>query len=129
MTHELWFTTVRGPAENPPIWGAVFAFDAIDRRQIAAGLRQAQAKLHPALWVDCVCVLDAVLIRRYVEELPGEPRREPKAPLPYVAVPAGRDSLLLFTLHLLRDLAAKRLHPPDLLPYTLGLDLPPAEFV
>jgi len=120
-----------GPARqpNPPVFGVIFSFESVDRRLVAQQLRAHQEGLPPALWVDCVCVLDEAVLYRY-SGAPGMWTPEAAtSPTPLASVAAGHDSLLLFYLLLLQDLNAKMLRPPDLLHYAQSMGLPAPELL
>ena len=117
------------PDASPPVFGVVFSFGSVDRRVVARELRAAQEGVPPSLWVDCVCVLDDMVVHRFVDA-PGvwTPAAAATA-TPLACVPAGEDSLLYFWRLLLQDLNAKRLAPPDLTQYVHGVGFPEPEFV
>jgi len=115
-----------GPRANPPVFGAVFAFEAQPPARLLEALHRRHEALPPALWVDCVCVLDRAVIYR-LGAVPGPAGWTPEASAfrtPLACVEAGGASLLFFTLLLLQDLNAKKLLPPDLLFYSQALRLP-----
>ena len=113
------------PRENPVPFGAVFAFTSDAPARLLDKLVALHAKLHPSLWVDCVCILDRAVIHRF-GFAPGPIGWSPEfATLrtPLACIGAGADSLLLFYLLLCADLNAKTLRPPDLLHYAAGMEL------
>jgi hypothetical protein len=112
---------------EPPVFGAVFSFQAMDHRRVLGLLEEIEGELPPPLWVDCVCVLDDAVV---VREAGSEPTWSPRgawAPSRHLAEAAGEHSLMLFFLRLLRDANAKTLRPPDLLRYAQGVRRGPRE--
>ena len=119
-----------GPDAGVPIFGAIFAFESVDRRLLASQLHELQADVPPGLHVDAICILgSAYLYRNPGGGLSAWTPQASLSSIPLCAVPAGDDSLFLFYHHLLRDLRHKTLPFPHLEPYTGPLDLPPPEFL
>ena len=111
---------------NPPAFTAVFSIDSVAPRRILDVLRELEADTSAALALDCVCMLDRGIIFRHPGLLappalhpapPGAP------PAPLVCYETG-DSLALFAVLLLEQLALRRPQLPDLRAYLHGLDLP-----
>ncbi|MBL7223599.1 MAG: hypothetical protein ISS72_07090 [Candidatus Brocadiae bacterium] len=114
------------PLKNPPIFGAVLGAYAIEPELLARRLREAQRELHPALWIDCICIPEQAVIHRRTD-FPGPAGWSPDASVSatqLAIVEAGADSLLYFWLLLNQDLRAKTLHPPDLMHYAHGMAVP-----
>lgn len=119
-----------GPDAGVPIFGAIFAFESVDRRLLASQLHELQADVPPGLHVDAICILgSAYLYRDPGGGLSAWTPRASLSSIPLCAVPAGDDSLFLFYHHLLRDLRHKTLPFPHLEPYAGPLHLPPPEFL
>ena len=118
---------LHGPRANPPIFGAVFAFDGASVKDILIPeLHRQQAPLPRECWVDCICILDKALIYNFV---PGAEQGEfspgfigPNSVLGYYE--SGEDTLLLFYLFLMAQLNARDLFPPDLHRYAAALKPP-----
>ena len=117
------------PPENPPVFAAIFSFEAVHRHLITRELRKLQQGLPPILCIDCICILDDALIHRDMG-MPGTWAPALAAEITdFACVPAGAQSLASFHLLLLQDITAKTLAPPNLLHYSHGFGLPPAEDV
>lgn len=122
---------LHGIVANPVPFGAVFALSGMDmQRTLVPALDEFQGHVRPVLRVDCVCVLDAALA--YYFAPPAEGRSwvpsvaTEKTRLGYYA--SGEDTLLMFYLFLMHQLAMRELFPPDLLRYAAGFQ-PPEQFV
>jgi len=116
---------------NPPVYGAIFAFEGPDPREHALPqLGELRLETPIEEWVDCVAILDVGLIYHFRKvEREGRPIEwEPtswneKAKLGFYAT--GEDTLFVFFLYLLFHLNLFELCPPDLMAYAAGMDLPP----
>jgi len=117
------------PDASPPVFGIIFAFDSMDWRKVATTLRDEQRAHPPSHWIDCVCVLDHVVIHRFVDAPGHWSPSASTSSTPLASIEAGPDSLLYFWRLLLQDLNAKRLPRPDLTAYTHGVAFPPPDFV
>jgi hypothetical protein len=117
-----------GPAveENPPVFGAVFAFASIEPTRLLELMAEAEGERASAVGVDAVCLLDRALIFRYPGLLapPGSDEGTCRERMPLVCLEAGDDSLGLFFLLLYYDLTLKRRLPPDPVHYAWTLGLP-----
>jgi hypothetical protein len=119
-----------GRRQNPPIFGAVFAFEGGDPEVLGARLHQVHARLARDVWVDCVCVLDKAVIYHFAPSGKDEDAWAPasigrKTLLGYWD--AGEDALLVFYLLLMHQLNARDLFPPDLHRYVAALGELPAK--
>ena len=121
---------LHGPRRNPPIFGAVFAFDGGDMEALGAQLHKVQSRLARDVWVDCVCVLDKAVFYHF-RPLGEEADQWQPAFIGRNTLlgywDAGEDALLLFYLLLMHQLNARDLFPPDLHRYTAALREVPAK--
>ena len=117
-----------GPAveENPPVFGAIFAFTSIAPTRLLDLMAEAEGDVAPSRGVDAVCLLDRGLIFRYPGLLapPGTDEDAAGRRMPLCCTEAGEDSLGLFFLLLYYNLKLKRRLPPDLVHYAWTLSLP-----
>ena len=100
------------PDSNPPVFGAIFAIESDPPHRLLHALEDIQRDLDPALWIDCICILDRAVI--YRPSPPSWTSDFSHQPPPTRVARAGPDSLLFFYLTLLQDINTKTLVPPDL---------------
>jgi len=106
------------PESNPPVFGAIFAIESDPPARLLQALDDIQRPLDPALWVDCICILDQAVLYRVGAgtSSPGWTSDFGQRPHTRIAR-TGLDALLFFYLTLLQDINTKTLLPPDLTHY------------
>ncbi|HPD17439.1 MAG TPA: hypothetical protein PLE19_21080 [Planctomycetota bacterium] len=130
VASHLGHRRLHGPAENPPLFGAVFSLHTTSvEKCIVPGLALLDRRVPRAHRVDAVCVLGEALVYHFAEG-PGRDGQPTWCPtiqtqdsrLGYYA--SKDDTLFLFYLFLLYQLGARELHPPDLLRYVARERMP-----
>jgi len=111
---------------NPPAFTALFAIDSVAPRRVLQVIKELEADTTASLAIDAVCLLDRGILFRYpgLLEPPALARPDPGAPAAPMACFETADSLVLFTVLLLEQLALRVPHLPDLRAYLGDLDLP-----
>jgi len=130
MFHHDGHRKYHGSAENPPIFGAVFAFGAGAAQDwLAPEMYKLDDGMPRHTRTDAVCVLDTQLVYHFAPVVTPEGKDEwwpcSGGDSKHVGVyRSGEDTLLMFYLLLLHELNARALFPPDLLQYIDAADLP-----
>jgi len=121
-------TDPRQPAvePNPPAFTALFAIDSVAPTRVLQVLKELEADTPATLAIDAVCLLDRGILFRYpgLLEPPALVRPDPGAPAAPMVCFETPDSLVLFYVLLLEQLALRVPHLPDFRAYLSDLDLP-----